>query len=76
MDSFSRARRRDPVHYRCDEKAHWNPDIDDIKAKVTPRTRGIVVINPNNPTGVLYSTGILEDIVEIARKNDLILFCG
>ncbi len=63
-----------PVHYRCDEQAHWNPDIADIKSKVTARTKGIVVINPNNPTGVLYSTEILEDIVEIARRNDLILF--
>jgi alanine-synthesizing transaminase len=63
-----------PVHYRCDENAHWNPDIADIKSKVTTRTKGIVVINPNNPTGVLYSTEVLKDIVEIARQNDLILF--
>jgi alanine-synthesizing transaminase len=63
-----------PVHYMCDEQAHWNPDIDDIKSKVTPRTKGIVVINPNNPTGVLYSTEILNEIVEIAREHGLILF--
>lgn len=62
------------VHYLCDEKADWNPDIDDIKKKITPNTKGIVVINPNNPTGALYSKDILEQIVDIARKNDLILF--
>ena len=63
-----------PVHYMCDEQAHWQPDIADIKSKVSPRTKGIVVINPNNPTGVLYSTEILKEIVEVARANDLILF--
>ena len=62
------------VHYMCDEKNGWIPDIDDIKKKVTPRTKGIVVINPNNPTGALYSKEILEQIVEVARQNDLILF--
>ncbi len=62
------------VHYMCDEKAEWNPDIDDIKKKITPNTKGIVVINPNNPTGALYSKEILEQIVEIARENGLILF--
>ncbi len=62
------------VHYMCDEKADWNPDIDDIKKKITPNTKGIVVINPNNPTGALYSKEILEQIVEIARENGLILF--
>ncbi len=62
------------VHYRCDEANHWNPDIDDIKAKITPNTKGIVVINPNNPTGVLYGEDILKQIVEIARENDLIIF--
>lgn len=62
------------VHYMCDEKNGWNPDIDDIKKKVTPKTKGIVVINPNNPTGALYSKEILEQIVEVARQNDLILF--
>jgi alanine-synthesizing transaminase len=63
-----------PVHYRCDEQAGWNPDLDDIRRKVTPRTRAIVVINPNNPTGAVYSRAILEDIVEIARTNDLVVF--
>ncbi|KAF9404124.1 hypothetical protein HW555_014502 [Spodoptera exigua] len=63
-----------PVHYICDEQAEWNPDIDDIKAKVTPNTKAIVLINPNNPTGALYPKEILEQIVEIARQNDLIIF--
>lgn len=62
------------VHYLCDEKADWNPDINDIKKKVTSKTKGIVIINPNNPTGALYSKDVLEQIVKIARENDLILF--
>lgn len=62
------------VHYMCDEQNEWNPDIDDIKKKITPKTKGIVVINPNNPTGALYSDEILKEIVEIARQNELILF--
>jgi alanine-synthesizing transaminase len=62
------------VHYRCDESADWAPDIDDLKSKITPRTRGIVVINPNNPTGAVYTKSALEDIVEVARQHDLILF--
>lgn len=62
------------VHYICDEQAGWLPDIDDIKKKITPKTKGIVVINPNNPTGVLYPKELLLQIVEIARQNDLILF--
>lgn len=62
------------VHYMCDEQNEWNPDIDDIKKKITPKTKGIVVINPNNPTGALYSDNILKEIVEIARQNNLILF--
>ncbi len=62
------------VHYYCDEQAEWNPDIDDIKKKITPRTKGIVIINPNNPTGALYPKAVLEQIVEVARQNDLILF--
>lgn len=62
------------VHYLCDEKADWNPDIDDIKKKITPNTKGIVVINPNNPTGALYSKDILEQIVQVAREKQLILF--
>ena len=62
------------VHYMCDEQNEWNPDIDDIKKKITPNTKGIVVINPNNPTGALYSDEILKEIVEIARQNNLMLF--
>ena len=62
------------VHYRCDEQADWYPDIDDIKLKITSNTKAIVVINPNNPTGALYSEDLLKEIVEIARQNDLIIF--
>lgn len=62
------------VHYLCDEKADWNPDIDDMRKKITSNTKGIVVINPNNPTGALYSKDILEQIVQLARENGLILF--
>ncbi|MTD41741.1 aminotransferase class I/II-fold pyridoxal phosphate-dependent enzyme [Erwinia sp. CPCC 100877] len=63
-----------PVHYICDEQAEWNPDIDDIKAKITSNTKAIVLINPNNPTGALYPKELLEQIVEIARQNELIIF--
>ena len=62
------------VHYMCDEQAEWNPDIDDIKKKITPNTKGIVIINPNNPTGALYSKEVLEQVVEVARENGLIIF--
>ncbi len=62
------------VHYLCDEKADWNPDIDDMRKKITANTKGIVVINPNNPTGALYSKDVLEQIVQLARENGLILF--
>ncbi|MBO5944297.1 MAG: pyridoxal phosphate-dependent aminotransferase [Clostridia bacterium] len=62
------------VHYMCDEQNEWNPDIDDIKKKITPKTKGIVIINPNNPTGALYSNEVLKEIVGIARQNELILF--
>lgn len=61
------------VHYLCDEKAHWFPDIEDIRKKVTPRTKAIVIINPNNPTGVLYPKEVLEDIVQVARENQLMI---
>ena len=63
-----------PVHYLCDESADWQPDIDDIKSKITPNTRGIVIINPNNPTGAVYSKELLEEIIELARQHDLIIF--
>ena len=62
------------VHYLCDEQADWFPDIEDIKSKVTSRTKAIVVINPNNPTGAVYSKELLLDIVEVARQNNLIIF--
>ncbi len=62
------------VHYRCDEEADWYPDLDDIRSKVTDKTKGIVVINPNNPTGAVYPLEILEGIIEIAREHSLIVF--
>ena len=63
-----------PRHYLCDEGAGWLPDLDDIRAKITPNTRAIVVINPNNPTGALYPTELLLEIVEIARQHQLIIY--
>ena len=62
-----------PVHYLCDEANGWMPNLDDIRAKITSRTKGIVVINPNNPTGVLYSDALLKSIVEIAREQGLVI---
>ena len=62
-----------PVHYLCDEQSEWYPDIDDIRSKVTESTRAIVVINPNNPTGALYPTEVLEQIVQVAREHQLIV---
>lgn len=62
------------VHYVCDEQSEWYPDIADIRSKVTDRTKGIVVINPNNPTGALYPKEVLEQIVQVAREHDLIIF--
>ena len=62
-----------PVHYICDESSDWYPDIADIKAKITPNTKAIVVINPNNPTGALYPESLLREIVEIARQHQLII---
>lgn len=63
-----------PIHYRCDEQSDWFPDMEDIASKVTDKTRGIVVINPNNPTGAVYSRDLLEQIVELARAKNLIIF--
>jgi alanine-synthesizing transaminase len=63
-----------PVHYICDEQAEWYPDIDDIKSKITSNTKAIVIINPNNPTGALYPKEVLEEIVEVARQHDLIIY--
>jgi alanine-synthesizing transaminase len=63
-----------PCHYICDEGAGWLPDLNDIRAKITPATRAIVVINPNNPTGALYPVELLQEIVEIARQHQLIVY--
>ena len=62
-----------PVHYLCDEDNGWMPDLADIRRKITPRTKGIVVINPNNPTGALYSDALLKEIVAIAREHGLVI---
>ena len=63
-----------PVHYLCDEEAGWMPDIDHMKSMITPATRALVVINPNNPTGALYPESVLREIVEVARQHELIVF--
>ena len=63
-----------PVHYMCEEDNGWMPDIEDIRRRITPRTKGIVVINPNNPTGALYSDDLLQSIVNLAREHGLVIF--
>ncbi len=63
-----------PVYYTCDESNFWYPDIDDIRRKITPKTRALVIINPNNPTGAVYPKDILIDMIQIARENHLIIF--
>ena len=63
-----------PVFYTCDEQAGWFPDLADIRSKITPKTKAIVVINPNNPTGVLYPKEILQEIVNVAREHGLMIF--
>ncbi len=63
-----------PRHYLCDEASEWNPDLADMRSKITKNTRAIVVINPNNPTGALYSDDILQEIIRIARENQLVIF--
>ncbi len=63
-----------PVHYLCDESSDWLPDIADMKARITPRTKALVVINPNNPTGALYPESVLREIVEVARQHQLVVF--
>ena len=63
-----------PRHYRCDEQAGWLPDLDDIRGKITPNTRAIVIINPNNPTGALYPPELLKAMMEIARRHQLIVY--
>lgn len=62
------------VHYRCDESAGWSPDLDDLRSRITPRTRAMVIINPNNPTGAVYPKAVLEEMLEIARQHDLVVF--
>jgi alanine-synthesizing transaminase len=63
-----------PVHYLCDESAGWMPDLDDLRSKITPNTKALVIINPNNPTGALYSDELLREMVDIAREHGLIIF--
>ncbi len=63
-----------PVHYRCDEGADWYPDMDDLRSKVSSKTKAMVIINPNNPTGAVYPKAVLEEMLEIARQNNLVVF--
>lgn len=63
-----------PVHYICDEQSNWYPDIKDIKSKITPKTKALVLINPNNPTGALYPREVLEELVAVAREHQLVVF--
>ena len=63
-----------PRHYLCDEANEWLPDLDDIRAKITPKTRAIVIINPNNPTGALYPDSVLLEIIQVAREHNLIIY--
>jgi len=62
-----------PVHYLCDESVGWQPDLDDVRAKITPRTKAIVVINPNNPTGAVYSEELLRELADLAREHGLVV---
>jgi alanine-synthesizing transaminase len=63
-----------PIHYLCDEAKEWAPDLADLRSKITPRTKAIVMINPNNPTGAIYSKAVLMELTQIAREHGLILF--
>ena len=63
-----------PIHYLCDESKEWAPDLADLRSKITPRTKAIVMINPNNPTGAIYSKAVLLELTQIAREHGLILF--
>jgi alanine-synthesizing transaminase len=63
-----------PVHYICDEASDWYPDLDDIRKKITDKTKGIVIINPNNPTGAVYSKELIMDLIQLAREHQLIIF--
>ena len=62
------------MHYICDEQSEWYPDIEDIKKKITDKTKAIVIINPNNPTGALYPREVLQQIVDVAREHELMIF--
>jgi alanine-synthesizing transaminase len=74
VDGVRNAGGRQGGPLRCDEEANWFPDVDDIRKKITPNTKAIVIINPNNPTGAVYSREVLEEIVQVARENQLIIF--
>ena len=63
-----------PVYYRCDEASEWNPDIQDLRSKITSKTRALVIINPNNPTGALYTPEVLNQMLDVAREHDLVVF--
>ena len=63
-----------PIHYLCDEENDWQPDLADLRSKITPRTKAMVVINPNNPTGAVYQREMLEQLVAIGREFDLVMF--
>ena len=63
-----------PVYYRCDEASDWNPDVADLRSKVTPKTRAMVIINPNNPTGAVYDVEVLKQMLDVAREHDLMVF--
>ncbi len=63
-----------PVYYRCDEASGWNPDVADLRSKLTAKTKAVVIINPNNPTAVLYETDVLQQILQVAREHDLVVF--
>lgn len=63
-----------PVFYRCDEAAGWNPDVADLRSKITAKTKALVIINPNNPTGVLYDTEVIKQLLDVARAHDLVVF--
>ena len=63
-----------PVYYRCDEASGWNPDVADLRSKITSKTKAMVIINPNNPTGVLYDTELVKQMLQVAREHDLIVF--
>ena len=76
VDCINVAGRRYPIHYLCDETNGWQPDIADLESKITDRTKALVVINPNNPTGAVYSVEVLRQMADLARKHQLLLADG